>query len=622
MAAEHFYFAWIDEGEQFNPAVHNRDDEDVFSFSIQQTEGDFASLTLEVHNPRIGLLNAGRKVWCFLSFDDGSGTLVNLFKGRLIGIPSNIFDTVVTFTFIARPSGFVAQKHALADTLRVLPYWDPDLLSPDSWQDDDTVLEARSALWNINPATHELTISDVLVPEDGVMEFQPTDFFYDGMAMTLQETPLRSCTVTATFPWKNSGSGNVDLADLIKRNWPAKDLVYNLIWTFTMDGLISGWPTAGTSIGSGWTVTDGKLTDVTFLNVRELDIGVDLKFFDLSVVPGPVGRNSIFFPATTVVSSYGGVGGAGFDEKISVVVALANWALPVLTVGYSTSRDYSQVLQFTLTTDTQNIITDTGGDDVISIALTSNPLTDIGFDAVPSIAPSARTYLDTPRGQLAVEHCILVARANLCIKSRAVQTTFETLFKAGAAVTCRKGCLIHDPRIPGGAAQGKVTAYKLSLDGATGAALANITIASAVGYGGAHTTSAGTPSWVDAAWVGADWQQYNEVVNLTETSDITFEMPPTGTFDDGVDLSRQLTLNTAVKSFTIENGPQVQSAVLNSQRDSYLDAAAINSLLQTVGTTISLSLTPLNTGPFSGGVAPTLSKLIIPQQINLEAAST
>lgn len=621
MAAEHFYFAWIDEDETFNPAVHNRDDEDVFSFSIQQTEGDFASLNLEVKNPRIGLLNVDRKVWCYFSFDDGSGTIVNLFKGRLIGIPSNIFDTVVTFSFIARPSNFAAQKHALANTLRVLPYWDPTLLSPDAWGDDDTVLEARSALWNVDRATHQLTISDVLVPEDGVLEFQPTDFFYDGMAMTLQEAPLRACTVTATFPWKNSGSGSLALGPMIISRWPGREPRYGLIWTFTMEGLMSSWPKAGASIGSGWRVIDGKLTDVTFLNVRALD-GLKLELFDTTSIPGPIGKNSIIFPARIQFKQYGGVEGASLDQTIEVAVALANWAIPVFTVGYSASRDYSQVLQFTLTTDTQDIITDTGGDDVISIALTSNPLTDIGFTGGAAIASSARTYLDTPRGRLAVEHCILVARANLCIKSRAVQTSFETLFKTGAAVTCRKGCLIHDPRIPGGAAQGKITAYKLSLDGSTGAAIANITISSAVGYGGAHTTSAGTPSWVEAAWVGPDWQQYNEIVNLTGTSDITFEMPPTANFDDGVDLSRQLTIATAVKNFAIINGPQVQSAVLNASSKQLLDSAAVNALLQNLGTTVSLSLTPLETGPFSGGVAPNVSKLIIPQQIDLEAAST
>lgn len=620
MAAEHFYFAWIDEDEPFDPDVHNRDDEDVFAFSIQQTEGDFATLTLDVRNPRIGLLNSDRKVWCYFSFDDGSGSIVNMFKGRLVGIPSNIFETVVTFTFIARPSNYAAQKHALANTLRVLPYWDPILLSPDSWQDDDTVLEGRSALWNVDRATHAISITDVLVPEDGVLEFQPTDFFYDGMSMTLQESPLRSCTVTATFPWKNSGSGSLALGPMIISNWPGREPKYGLIWTFTMQGLVSGWPKAGASIGSGWSVIAGSLTDVTFLNVQELT-GIKLDLFDATSIPGPIGKNSIIFPARYKIKQYGGVDGASLDETIEVAVALANWAIPVFTVAYSASRDYSQVLQFTLSTDTQDIITDTGGDDVISISLTSNPLTDIGYNGGTAISPSARTFLDTPRGRLAVEHCILVARANLCIKSRAVQTSFETLFKTGAAVSCRKGCLIHDPRIPGGAAQGKITAYKLSLDGSTGAALANITIASAVGYGGAHTTSAGTPSWVEAAWVGPDWQQYDQVVNLTGTSDITYEMPPTATFDDGVDLSRNLTRATAIKSFTITNGPQVQSAVLNAASKSLVDSAAVNAMLQNLGTTISLSLTPLETGPFSGGVAPTLSKLIIPQQIDLEADS-
>jgi hypothetical protein len=618
--SEIFYFAWIDESEAFDPAVHNRQDEDIFNMKLSQVEGDFAALDLDVKNPRIGLLSTGRKVWCFFSYDDGTGTIRPLFKGRLVGLPSNIFDTVVTFSFIARPSDFVDRKHALADSLRVLPFWDPVLISPDSWGDDDAVLEARSALWHIDRVTHEVTISDVLTPEDGVLEFTQSDFFYDGMSMSLQETPLRSCTVTATFPWTNSGSGSLDLAPTLISRWPGKDPTLSFIWTFTFQGLQSGWPKAGASIGSGWQVLDGSLTDVTFLNVQPLT-GIDLSIFDPSSIPGPIGKNSIVFPPVYSGKIYGGVDGSGFDETIDIVVAAANWGLPTLSLAYSGARDYSQVLKFTLVTDMQSIVTDTGGDDVISIDLTSNPLTDIGFDGSQSISASARTFLDTPRGQLAVEHCILIARANLCIKSRAIQTTFEAPFKTGYMVSLRKGCLIHDPRIPGAQAIGKVVAYTLSLDGSTGAAIANITIASAVGYGGTHDTSPGEPTWVEAAWVSPDWEQYTGVVGQTSTSDITFEMPATETFDDGIDLSRQLTVATGVKSLTITHGPSEQANALTGALASLPDQAAVNSLLQNLGTTVQLTMTPLNSGPFAGGVAPTLSKLIIPQQINLEATS-
>jgi hypothetical protein len=75
----------------FDPALHARFDEDVISVEITQSEGDFASLTVGLKNPGVGLLAAGRNLWCWLSWDqawpDGEPDLVPLFNGRLVGIP-------------------------------------------------------------------------------------------------------------------------------------------------------------------------------------------------------------------------------------------------------------------------------------------------------------------------------------------------------------------------------------------------------------------------------------------------------------------------------------------------------------------------------------------------------
>lgn len=617
---EIFYFAWIDEGEAFDPAVHNRHDEDVFAFNLTQQEGDFAALTCDVKNPRIGLLNTGRKVWCYFSWDAGDGTIAPLFKGRLIAIPSNIFDTVVTFSFTARPSAFVDAKHTLADTLRVLPYWDQVMIDPDSWEDDDVVLEARSALYHIDRVTHEVTISDVLTPEDGTLEFGGDDFFYDNMSMTLQQTPIRSCNVTATFPWANSGAGGLDVGAVILQKWPGKDAILNLINSFTFPGLQSSWPKPGASIGSGWTVVQGELIDETFLSVQPL--GIDESIFDLSNIPGPLGKGSIMFPPVYSGTSYGGVDGSNFNEQIDVVYAPMGWGVPILSVAYSASRDYSQVLQFTLSTHTQNIVTDTGGDDIIDLTLTSNPLTDVGYDGEIAINSSARTYLDTPRGQQSVEYCILTARAQLCIRARAVNISFDTFFAAGVAATLRKGALIHDPRLPGGQAAGKLIAYKLSLDGDDGVAIATLTMGSAIGYGGSYVEVPGTGCYAAPGYMADGYQQMTGEVVLASTSDITFQMPDLEQFDDGIDLSRGLTAATAIQALTIVDPASQQGPVLEGQTKNAPDQQALNSLLQTMPTVINLTLVPLNTGPFSGGVEPTVSELIIPKQIDLEAASS
>jgi hypothetical protein len=116
-----------------------------------------------VVNPRIGLLNSGRQQWGWLSWDDGtSNGLVPLFYGRLVGVPQDMQNEVVRLQFIGRPLDYEAQKEALAETLRVAPYWDQIWLSEDARLDPDTVLESRAALWHIDRITHDVTVSDIL----------------------------------------------------------------------------------------------------------------------------------------------------------------------------------------------------------------------------------------------------------------------------------------------------------------------------------------------------------------------------------------------------------------------------------------------------------------------------
>src|SRR5215510_6935418 len=110
------FFAWVDAEETEFAPEHERYDENVFSFQLEQNEGDFATLELEVRRPRneagdpIGLLAPGRKIWAWFAFDCGSG-FVKLF-GRLVGVTSNILTEVVSIRLIARPADFVAQKTA------------------------------------------------------------------------------------------------------------------------------------------------------------------------------------------------------------------------------------------------------------------------------------------------------------------------------------------------------------------------------------------------------------------------------------------------------------------------------------------------------------------------------
>ena len=80
-----FFFAWVDAGTAFDPGTHNREDEKVVRWRVEHLEGEFATLSIDIRNPRIGLLNAGRKLWAWLAWDN-AGTSVPLFFGRLVAL--------------------------------------------------------------------------------------------------------------------------------------------------------------------------------------------------------------------------------------------------------------------------------------------------------------------------------------------------------------------------------------------------------------------------------------------------------------------------------------------------------------------------------------------------------
>src|SRR5690349_12095555 len=115
-----YFFAWADESEAFDPDIHARFDDDIFEFSLEHNEGDFATLNLLVKNPRVGLLAPGRKRWAWFSYYTGT-EIKPLFFGRLVGLPDQLQDEIISLNFIARPTDLAEQKAAVAAGLKVRP---------------------------------------------------------------------------------------------------------------------------------------------------------------------------------------------------------------------------------------------------------------------------------------------------------------------------------------------------------------------------------------------------------------------------------------------------------------------------------------------------------------------
>src|SRR3989304_5864200 len=104
-----FYFAWEDEGIPFAESVQAREDETIFSFTVEQSEGDFATLHIQIINPHIGLLSAGRKQWAWLSWYNGSEIIPEILNPKGTCCLGDV-NKVVKDTFADLGSDFVAQK--------------------------------------------------------------------------------------------------------------------------------------------------------------------------------------------------------------------------------------------------------------------------------------------------------------------------------------------------------------------------------------------------------------------------------------------------------------------------------------------------------------------------------
>ena len=284
-----------------------------------------------------------------------------------------------------------------------------------------------------------------------------------------------------------------------------------------------------------------------------------------------------------------------------------------------------------------------------------------------SINVTANNFFPTPRGQTAIEYLIMKARARLRKRARAVKVSWTAPFDSVVAATCRMNATLYDPRLPGGAATGKIISYELSSEG--GKMLGHLQIGVAVGYGGHVGSWEGTPVYAQAGYVQPGYQQYEgEQIAITESdgiADINYTPPLFAPYDDGLTfplkalptlggggltssaaeqlevlvpaLRAQATLENlsddipAISQATGLPPAQVAaqyytsataSAWMAEQANLYWTARALPYVMEANPVSYELQIQPVTNGPFQAAYSVTCSPLEIPQGINLEAVSS
>jgi hypothetical protein len=303
------------------------------------------------------------------------------------------------------------------------------------------------------------------------------------------------------------------------------------------------------------------------------------------------------------------------------------WTMkPTFFVAYDVSRARSEKVTFTLEADVQALVTEAGDEENLLLTLSSQDVaspvdpadTDNPDGALPIRDVRRRAYFPTDRGQDSLSVLISIARARLLARARAVDVSFAIPFADAMNLSCRKNAAIADDRLPGGAAAGKIVGYRMACDGDSGALSASVTIGCTIGKGNTVSTVPGTPVYVDTDYVDEGWQLYAGKTVMPIAGEVTYEdYGGVAPDDDGIDFFA-LTPANVVTSMIVINGETVQRDALDDFKP---DMAAAITALNAVYTEVDMDLRPLTGGPFATEYAITVSDLMVPKTIDLEAAS-
>jgi hypothetical protein len=617
---QQFRFAWVEPGTAFNAVTHDVVDEEIVKFQCDQAETEFATLSIDIRNPRIGLLNPGRKLWAWLSWWD-QGVLYPLFFGRLVGIPSSINKEVATLQFLARPNDFGAQKEALAAAMRVLPYYDPVFISPDSQLDPDVVLEGRTVAWHIDRTSHVVSTSDLLVGEDGLLEFDETNVPYDSVDIQLDEPPVRLVHVEAEVPWTQNVAGE------------GLPCIVNMeVNTLAGKGLEGGWPEAGGDIGGGWHATAASAGG-PYDDLEDIDFA---GWFGAWTHQQEGLRGPPPFYLQLLASYSANVSNNKVSQSSTLFAIISDVVFLNLSLGYSAARSRKDILVFDLIADSQPLVTLPDDTQKISLKISGN---DVGLptgptDEIPIGHDVRRSYFTSDRGKQSIQYLIQLARANIILRARAVKVSWQCSFRRAIEFSCRKNASLRDHRLPGGTALGKIVSYSFSSDG--GQISGGCTIASCIGYGGSIAALPGDGVYAAPGYMLPGYQFMENARVVLGASDVGFTPLLEAPNDDGLRFPLQSVPMGVISVQTVETKPlvpvppTVQPSVSYDQSgnttsvsvSSSLDTSPYSDWLSGIETHVNFDLRSVEAGPFIATYNLTCTELKLPKQIDLEAASS
>jgi len=491
-----FYFAWVDEGEKFRPEHHKRNDEHIFNMDIVEKEGGIPYAKVHISHPKVGLLDAGRKQHAMISYENDQG-LHLLFKGKVVAFPRKIDGETIEIEFIAEHENSQDQVQELTKTLQSKPYWDPLFVQKGYENDPSECLESSNQLFQWCRTTGRVTLSNLFYGRKTLN--LGGNFFYDSLQMRVCGSPLENIQVNVHVSWCQQYRGQTDLSHLFRGMFPS-----GIINTYSGPDLQQKWWRRDEKIGrSGYWVDEAFLKEIPAPNTGVLKLYPQYSQKFRVSPEDPLKR---IHHDSVRLKRY--------------------WYKGKLVLGWNYKQRRKETLSFTLKQNVQSLgaiqnrtktlnlyLRDINaeheykhwqsnrdypaGDFVYVEGQIYRCLNDHKSKAefkddtlnwhrmrdknVYQYHNTQGAFFVTDRGKQALEHAFEVARSHLQASARAVEISVECLFDHGVELSCDQSLEIHDDRIPGGKAIGKISEYRLIARGKEGKFWAQIKCVCALG---------------------------------------------------------------------------------------------------------------------------------------------
>ena len=581
------YFAAVDPLDVYDELIHSVEDEEVFFLKIDQSEGEFATLEIEIKNPSEGLLSPARKQRVFISIENAGSPLL-IFSGRIIGNPTELTNETVRIQYIGQPEDWDTVQDTFLDTLKVAPFFN-QLYIPDDRRDlAEEILAARPDLLHWNRSTNALTLSNII--EGGSFINLAGNIIEDTVRMYIGDPPLKAVDITVEAQWEQVGQGTVDVGEQIRLEFTNTAIGTPQINTLTPLAFEDGW--RGARIPTGYVVEESTLIPVA----DQFGLGQSDLRSGLATVLG------VDFPTKA--------GDTPPTRQVSVPRVWYEGRL-VLQAVYQQKR--RETFTATLQATTQDFSLKGNKTEDLSIRL-QNPSADLQGGVLDAKKPSFffdLTLSDlTTEGREVIEHGLMRARARLMKSARVIEVRFQAILDDVIEISCDHSVRIEDDRIPGGSIRGKVLGYTLSVDGDSGQKVADIVIGAIIGTG-VDSTGTGAPSEVEIA----NTSFVNEFGASPMTSSIFYDLPVDPTISVPIDVALMESDDThLVDSVVVSNDGETQNDafILTDRPDTYLAAN---------GTGVTVDLKSMNpSAELFATVIITTEPMTLPIQTDLEAS--